>query len=68
MQMHNHPRGYALTLRERMKRMRVNRAPLEEKYGKNLVTRCLRAFASLNLGFDRGVLGLTRWSILKRSL
>ncbi len=66
MQMHNRPRDYALTLREWMKRLRANRASLEEKYGKELVTRYLRGFASFALGFDHGVLGLTRWSFMKR--
>lgn len=66
MKMHNRPRDYALTLREWMKRLRSNRGLLEEKYGKDLVNRYLQGFASFALGFDHGVLGLTRWSFLKR--
>ena len=66
MQMHNRPRDYALTLREWMKRLRANKGPLEDKYGKELVNRYLQGFASFALGFDHGVLGLTRWSLMKR--
>ena len=63
---HNRPQDYSKTLRQWMKRIRENRADLSTKFGKSIVRRYMRGFTEFVLGFDNGIIGLSRFSFKKK--
>jgi cyclopropane fatty-acyl-phospholipid synthase-like methyltransferase len=65
--MHNRSLDYAKTLRAWIAGIRANRAILETQFGAEVLRRYLRGYTLVVMGFEHNVLGLTRWSFLKRS-
>lgn len=66
MEFHNRPRDYSRTLREWIKRLGANRAELAAMTSAETVKRYRDGFAGFVLGFETGVIGLTRYGFLKR--
>jgi len=63
---HNRPRDYSRTLREWIKGLGTNRGKLTAMVGVETVKRYRDGFAGFVLGFERGVIGLTRYTFAKR--
>ena len=66
MDFHNRPRDYSRTLREWIRDLGRNRAELSAMTDAETVKRYRDGFAGFVLGFEKGVIGLTRYSFLKR--
>lgn len=66
LQFSNRPQDYARTLHIWMKRIREHRDALAEAYGKDDVQRYFNGFANFVLGFQNGVIGLSRFGFEKR--
>lgn len=66
LQSSNRPQDYARTLHIWMKRIREHRDELAEAYGKDDVQRYFNGFANFVLGFQNGVIGLSRFGFEKR--
>jgi cyclopropane-fatty-acyl-phospholipid synthase len=66
LQFHNRPLDYSRTLREWIRGLGANRASLAELHGTDTVKRYRDGFANFVLGFERGVIGLTRYQFQKR--
>ena len=66
MDFHNRPRDYSRTLREWIRGLGSKRAELSAMTDGETVKRYRDGFAGFVLGFDKGVIGLTRYSFLKR--
>jgi cyclopropane-fatty-acyl-phospholipid synthase len=66
-EMHNRPIDYARTLREWIGGLRRNRERLTRDYNADIVKRYMRGFTLFVMGFENGVIGLTRFSLKKRS-
>lgn len=62
----NRPRDYAKTLRQWMRRMRDRKQELIEAYGRDDVNRYMTGFTGFVLGFQNGIMGLSRFSFEKR--
>ena len=66
MRFHNRPGDYSRTLRVWIRGLGEHRAALGELTSPAIVKRYRDGFAGFVLGFESGVIGLTRWSMVKR--
>lgn len=66
LEFHNRPDDYSKTLREWIKRLRNNKEVIYETHGKPVFRRYKKGFAKFDLGFQKEVMGLTRFSFVKR--
>jgi cyclopropane-fatty-acyl-phospholipid synthase len=66
MRFHNRPRDYSLTLRAWIRGLGQERAALGAMTSPEMVKRYRDGFAGFVLGFEGGVIGLTRWGMVKR--
>ena len=66
MRYHNRPADYSRTLRAWIRGLGAERARLGEMTSPEMVKRYRDGFAGFVLGFDGGLIGLTRWGMVKR--